>query len=209
MGKRVSLSKMDYFNVEVDGSQMQEGNGGGESESERAGAAGVDVPDSGAKLLRRCVAVAADDSPNAGGRGIEVELIDVVEHVEDGVLDFDDLGFWQALCPGVFVGIAADCGDRGDGCERFENVRSADVAGVDDAVGVAESFERLGSEETVGVGDQADGNGAAGHSFNVAGAKTRSHECVNAARMSAYATSRVRTNANRLKPVLPQSIMRE
>jgi hypothetical protein len=192
MGKRLSFSKVDYFNVEASGCQVQAGDRDGEAESAGAGAAGIDVPHSVARLLRRCVAVAADYGSEAGGRRVEVKLIDVVEHVEDGVLDFDDLGFWQALCPGVFVD--ADCSDRGDGCERFENVRSADVAGVDDAVGVAESFKRLGSEETVGVGDQADDGGAGGHSFKCSGSE------------DAF-TCRVRTPhrvsvqiANRLKP---------
>jgi hypothetical protein len=165
----VGSRERDDFGVKAGGCQNQAGDGDGEAESAGAGAAGVDVQDTGAKLVGWHVAVAADDGSEAGGRGVEVELVDVVKDVEDGVLDFDDLGFRQALCPGVSVDIAADCGDRGDGCERLENVWSADVARMNDAVGAAESFKSFGSQKAVSVGDQTDGGGSAGHSFNVAG----------------------------------------
>jgi hypothetical protein len=85
-----------------------------------------------------------------------------VKHVEEGVLDFDDLGCGQALGPGVLVDVAADCGDWSDGSQSLENIRGADVAGVDDAVRAAKSVERLGPQEAVRIGDQADDE-AVGH----------------------------------------------
>jgi hypothetical protein len=42
----------------------------------------------------------------------------------------------------------------------IENFRGADVAGVNDVFGSAQGFERFGSKQAVGVGNDADEDGS-------------------------------------------------
>ena len=51
------------------------------------------------------------------------------------------------------VDVAADCGYGRDLRERLEDFWSADVAGVEDAVGSAQRFDGLGPQQAVRVGD--------------------------------------------------------
>jgi len=53
------------------------------------------------------------------------------------------------------VGVAEDGQDRRNRLELGEDVGGTDVAGVQDAIDIAEDFEHFGTEETVGIGDDA------------------------------------------------------
>jgi hypothetical protein len=54
------------------------------------------------------------------------------------------------------VDVAADCRHRGDARQRVKMARIADIARVQDAVDAFKSLQRLGAEQTMGVGDDAD-----------------------------------------------------
>jgi len=113
-----------------------------------------------AHLDRRRVAVPADHGAKSGRRGIKVDLIHVVYDVENRSFEFDHFGFGQRRGPGSGIDIAANRGDGRDGAKRVEDVGRADVAGMDDVSGAAQGIERLGAQETMCIGDQADGGHA-------------------------------------------------
>ncbi len=68
--------------------------------------------------------------------------------------------------PGVGVDVPADRGYGRDLRKRFEDFASADVAGVEDAVGSAQGLDRLGPQQAVGVGDYAEDYGFSSHDKN-------------------------------------------
>jgi len=95
--------------------EVQAGYGNGQGEAPGAGAARVDIEDAFVPTGVGFMGVARDDDMEAGDFGIEVELAEVVEHVDQNVLDADDFGGWQGSSPGIAVHVAADGHDRCDG----------------------------------------------------------------------------------------------
>jgi len=96
-----------------------------------------------------------DDVELCDGR-VEVELLKVVKDVDQGRASFDDCRQRQLRCPGSLVDVSSDGDQRRHRAELFEDLRLADIAGVEDQVGSAESRQRLRTHEAVGIGDQAD-----------------------------------------------------
>src|SRR5262249_6450843 len=82
------------------------------------GAAGVEEQDAVALVLRRMMRVARDDDAEPGDRGIEIELVDVVEDVDAqaGRLEHRRLG--DPPRPGALVVVAAHGGDGRDLLQR-------------------------------------------------------------------------------------------
>ena len=54
------------------------------------------------------------------------------------------------------VGVAPDRVHRGDPLQGAQNLRVADVPGVDDEFHALQGLDRLGAQQAVGVGDDAD-----------------------------------------------------
>jgi hypothetical protein len=79
-----------------------------------------------------------------------------VEHVKQTPACLDDLGQRQGFRPCALVDVAAN-GKRGrDVAKRIENLRPADVAGMENEITAAEGSDRLGTNQTVGIRDDAD-----------------------------------------------------
>ena len=70
----------------------QEGVGDGEVEAAGAGAAGVEVEDSVAVADGGFVGVAVENYADAGGLGVEVEVVEVVDDVDEAAGELDGLG---------------------------------------------------------------------------------------------------------------------
>jgi hypothetical protein len=118
-------------------------------ESSRPGAAGIEQEHAAGDLFVRLVTVAEDDHidlfvaqlrpenvrqknpPSADGHPNDVETVGTVV-------------------------VAWDERDRRDGPQRLDDVRAADVARVQNRVDAFERFERLGPDQPVRVGDDAD-----------------------------------------------------
>jgi hypothetical protein len=111
----------------------------GQTEAARAGAARVYIKDAIARMGFGFVGVAVDDDLETGGLRVEVELFEIVEHVDGGACELQGLSERQGFCPGLGVDIAADGVERGDSTELIEDSWIADVAGVEDCVGALES----------------------------------------------------------------------
>lgn len=136
------------------------GEGDGEVEAAGACAAWVEVEDVVAGFGGGLVGVAADDGGEAGGGGVQVEVVDGVDEVEEGAVELDDVGWGQVGAGAVGVDVAADGGDGGYGAEGAEDLDVADVAGMENMIDAVEGGDGLGAEEAVGVGDDADEHGS-------------------------------------------------
>ena len=139
--------------------QMEVGEGNWKREASGAGAAWVEVENVVSGLDHGLVAMAVDHGADAGGRGVEVQVGDVVDEIEETAGEFDGFGCGKLRARARAVDVAADGGEWSDGGEAVEDGGVADVAGVEDVVNAHEGDEGFGAEEAVGVGDYAYAHG--------------------------------------------------
>ena len=125
-------------------------------ESPRPGAAGIEIEHSVARLVLGNVTVAAYDNRESGGFGLEIQLRQIVQHVDGNTAQFERLGFRQLARPRTFVYIATHGSDGGNGREIVENLRRPNISGMNDVVGPAQSCNGLVTQQAVGVRDDAD-----------------------------------------------------
>src|SRR5438552_1276365 len=104
----------------------------GQCETPWPGAARIEIQHPVLRFHLRLVRVPDDDGMEAGGRRVDVELIQDVPDVEAMVADLHDLGFRQVSGPRTPVDVAAHGKHRRELPQRVEDVGTADVAGVDD-----------------------------------------------------------------------------
>ena len=79
--------------VEAPGSdaEVEAGEGDGKVKSARAGAAGIDVEDAALFVFCWFVSVAGYHDVKSGSGGIQVEFVEIVQHVDRRRTCFDDL----------------------------------------------------------------------------------------------------------------------
>jgi len=128
-------------------------------ESSRAGAAGVHVETLTAPFDAGFVGVTGDDELDTR---IEIgrDIGDVVDEEGWPAVEGEGQEVGDVFGPrAVEIVVAAHGVDGGDFGQLGEDVRVADVAGVDDLVTALERGEGFGAEEVVGVGDQGGFHG--------------------------------------------------
>lgn len=103
--------------------------------------------------------MAADDHGDPPGHRVEAELLPVVDEANPVSLELDDAGERKSLRPPSPVVVPAHGDDRCHGSQLVENVRPADVPGVEDELAPTKSGHRLGANEIMGVGDDTDAKG--------------------------------------------------
>ena len=102
-----------------------------------------------------------EDGGEFGGGGIEVESLEVVEHVDieagvGRVLNENDVGLGQLGAGAFAVDVAADRGDGSDFGELVEYGDFANVTAMEDAIDAGERGSDFGTKEAVGVGDDSE-----------------------------------------------------
>jgi len=117
----------------------EQADGDGQVEAAGAAGTGVEVEDAAFVGDAGYVGVAVKDGCESPGHGIEVEGLEVVEHVDVAgsmLWDFDgdDFGFGEFGAGAFAVDVAADGGYGGDFAEVFEDGDFAYVAEVEDAL---------------------------------------------------------------------------
>ena len=80
------------------------------------------------------MSVAADDGRETGGRGIEIQLRQIVQHVDGNPVYFEHFSLGQPLRPHAFVYVAANRSDWSDGTKLIEDLGRANISGVNDAI---------------------------------------------------------------------------
>src|SRR5213594_3782927 len=91
----------------------------------------------------------------AHGRGIQVELLTLVQDIEEKVTYPDNLSERNIRSPRLLVVVSSHRERRGDLTEPLDHLRAADVAGMDDDIGALEASDSLWSKQTVRIGDDA------------------------------------------------------
>lgn len=132
----------------------------------RAAGAGVEVEHAFLLDVIRDVSVAVEDGGKFGCGGVEVEGLEVVEHVEveagvGRILDEDDFGLGELGAGAFGVDVAANGGYGSDFSEFVEDGNFSYVATVKDAVdaregGAAQCGKDLGAEQAVGIRDDSE-----------------------------------------------------
>jgi hypothetical protein len=105
---------------------------------------------------RRAMGVTADHDLDARSFRYDVELLEIVNYIHPHQVDFEGLSLWQTLSPDPPVDVAAHCSERGRLAQSAQHGRLPDITCVNDQIGTLEGLDRLGSQETMGVGYQAD-----------------------------------------------------
>ena len=93
---------------------------------------------------------------HAGPGGFQVELCEVVDHVQADLAEAEELRLPQPHRPRPPIVVAAPRRDGRERGQRLEDAGIADVACVDDVVAAVEEGLDLRPQQAVGVGDQAD-----------------------------------------------------
>ncbi len=125
-------------------------------EPSRSRAAGIEVKDSVARLLLRNVTVAADHDPESSSFWFEIQLRQIVKHINGYAAHFENVRLWKRQSPCSLVDIAAHRSERRDIGQFFEDLWNADIPGMNDVLGSAQRFQRFGSQQPVSVRDDAD-----------------------------------------------------
>jgi len=92
----------------------------------------------------------------AGGRGLEIELREVMKHVEGVGADLDDVIGGKVRRPRTFVVVAADGANGSESTKRVQNRACTDVPAVADQIASAELLDGFGPHEPVRVRNHTD-----------------------------------------------------
>jgi hypothetical protein len=114
---RPLLQNSDNFAAHIAAGDNELANRDRQVEASRPRAAGIEVKHAIAHLLLWGVAVAGDYDPETGGRGLEIELGEIVKDVDGNTGEFDDFCLREFAGPRGLVDIAADRGHGREGCK--------------------------------------------------------------------------------------------
>ena len=130
--------------------------GNRQAEASRSSTSGIEVENATVILDERLMGMAEDDGGNSDRQLLE--LCSIVDQEELRARDIQCSRYRDCLSPGLDIDIAADGGDRRDPFKFSQDFRGTDVAGMKDVIGTAKSGHGLGSQESVGVRNNANVN---------------------------------------------------
>jgi hypothetical protein len=129
-------------------------------ESPRPRAARIQVKHSIAHLLFGNVTVAADHNRESSRFGLEVQLLQIMQHIDGNTAQLNHLSFRQLATPGRFIDVSTHGGDGTNRGKLLEDIGRADIPGMNDVLGPAQRFDCLRAQQAMRVGDDADENGS-------------------------------------------------
>src|SRR5260370_9304133 len=120
------------------------------------GTARVQEEDHAIVALLGLMGVAADDRVESGSLWIDVEIVEIVEHIEIETGNFDNRGKRQLLRPRLCVHVAAHGKHGSDSFQLGEYFRCTHVSRVNDQLDSGEGALRFRSEKAVAIGNEAN-----------------------------------------------------
>lgn len=103
-----------------------------------------------------------ENSAKTGRHRIQVKRIKVMDHIEEGFPNLDNLSFSQFSGPFAPVHVPSDGNDRSDLPERVKDRRSPDVPGMDKQLDTLDRFDSFRPHMTVGIRNDANETVVAG-----------------------------------------------
>ena len=82
--------------------------------------------------------------------------MDIVKHVDAAATEFCKLYRRKLYARAASVGVSSNCRNRGNLAKLIENRRIAHIPGMQDVFHSAESFNSLGAQKAMCVGDNAN-----------------------------------------------------
>jgi hypothetical protein len=134
-------------------------------EPPRPRAARIEIKHAVLRLLLRNVAVPRDHNSESCSCRFQIELRQIVQHINGNAAELNNLSLGQLARPRFNIDIAANRGDRRKRRELVKNLRRANVACVNDVLRPAQRLQRFRTKQPVRVGDDADEEG--GSQFSV------------------------------------------
>ncbi len=125
-------------------------------EAARSRTPGIHEQNAIAQARRRVVRVTVNDDAHLGGHRIDVDLREVMNRIDQDLFNAQEFGDGQTRCPRPSVIVAANRRDGGEITELGEQAGFAYIAGMHDRVAAREVGPCFGSQQAVGVRDEAD-----------------------------------------------------
>ncbi len=100
--------------------------------------------------------VTEENQADPGRRGLQIEVVQVVEQVQPRPEELDRPGLGEATRPLAVVHIASDRDDGRDFLEAGKDFCGAQIAHVQDALHTLKLIGQFGPEEPMRVGDERD-----------------------------------------------------
>src|ERR1700728_206589 len=152
--------------------------GDGQFEAAWAAGPGIEIKHALLSVEIWHVRVAMEDCGKLPGSRVEVQGLQVVEHIEVDarlrrVLDEDDIGFGELAAGALGIYVAPDCRHWRDRFKFGKNGNLSHIAQMQNAFNALECWSDLGAEQTVSVADNADL-----HGFRIAGLAARVQDCL-------------------------------
>ena len=113
------------------------------------------------------MAVARDDDIEPGCFRLQIELRQIMQHIDGDSANLDDFCLRQLAGPGLFVDIAADRSHGRNSRKLIKNLGSAHIACMDDVFRAAQRYKSLGAKQAVGIGNDADEDGSSQFSVSI------------------------------------------
>jgi hypothetical protein len=104
--------------------------------------------------------MAGNYDAESGSLRFQIELRQIVQHVDRNSTNLDRLGLGQLTGPCPRVNISADGGEGREVRQFSQNLRCANVSRVNNVCGAAQGLDPFRTKQTVGVGDDADQDGS-------------------------------------------------
>jgi len=111
----------------------------------------IDAEHASAFGAARLVRMPADDDVESGCGRVQVEFMNIVQHIDVGGTRFNDGGERQRGGPGSVVNVASDGYDRSESFERVQDFRLPDVPGMNNQVRAFQRSPGFVAQQAVSV----------------------------------------------------------
>ena len=117
---------------------------------------GVSIASLGVDPLGTLARTGDPSGLDAGGTRIDVELRQVVQHIQEDFADLDELGLVDRARPVLPIVVAAHDRDGGHRAQSGQDFGVPDVPGMHDVVAAGEKIDRLRAQQPMRVRNQSD-----------------------------------------------------
>ena len=102
------------------------------------------------------MAVSVYHRSKSGGFRLQIKLFEDVQDIDRNACDFENIRLRNLPRPGPVIYVAAHGGNRRDLRQFRKDCRIPDIAGVNDRAGSAQCLDCFRTQQSMGVGDNAD-----------------------------------------------------